>query len=70
MLRGETDLIIVGRDRTLVRTGEVANKLGTYALAVLAREHRVPFYLAAPRSTFDFSLACGEEIPIEERDGE
>ena len=58
--------VIVGADR-IARNGDTANKVGTYGVAVLAAHHRIPFYVAAPRSTFDFSLATGEEIPIEER---
>lgn len=69
MQQGRVQAVITGADR-IASNGDAANKIGTYALAVLAREHRVPFYIAAPRSTFDFSLASGEEIPIEERDGE
>ena len=68
MRQGRVQAVITGADR-IAANGDAANKIGTYALAVLAREHRVPFYIAAPRSTFAFSLACGEEIPIEERDG-
>ena len=68
MRQGRVQAVITGADR-IAANGDAANKIGTYALAVLAHEHRVPFYIAAPRSTFDFSLACGEEIPIEERDG-
>ena len=68
MRQGRVQAVITGADR-IAANGAAANKIGTYALAVLARAHRVPFYLAAPRSTFDFSLASGEEIPIEERDG-
>lgn len=67
MQRGEIDLVIVGSDRTLGRTGEVANKIGTYTKAVLAREHRIPFYVAIPFSTLDWELESGMEIPIEER---
>ena len=65
--RGEIDLVIVGSDRTLGRTGEVANKIGTYTKAVLARRHKVPFYVAIPLSTIDWNLKSGGEIPIEER---
>jgi len=65
--RGEIDLVIVGSDRTLGRTGEVANKIGTYTKAILARHHRVPFYVAIPLSTIDWNLTAGHEIPIEER---
>jgi S-methyl-5-thioribose-1-phosphate isomerase len=67
--RGEIDLVIVGSDRTLGRTGEVANKIGTYTKAVLARRHGVPFYVAIPLSTIDWNLKSGRDIPIEERDG-
>lgn len=67
--RGGVDLVIVGSDRTLGRSGEVANKIGTYTKAVLAKRHGVPFYVAIPLSTIDWNLRSGEEIPIEERDG-
>lgn len=67
MQRGEVDLVIVGSDRILGRTGAVANKIGTYPLAVLARRHGIPFYVAAPLSTLDWELRAGEDIPIEER---
>ena len=67
MGRGEVDCIIVGADR-IVANGDVANKIGTYGLAVLARAHAIPFYVAAPTPTIDMSLASGEEIPIEQRD--
>ncbi|GIW71568.1 MAG: methylthioribose-1-phosphate isomerase [Planctomycetota bacterium] len=67
MARGEVDLVIVGADR-IARSGDVANKIGTYALAVLAAEHRIPFYVAAPSSTFDLELDSGARIPIEQRD--
>ena len=70
MQRGEIDLVIVGSDRTLVRTGEVANKIGTYTRAVLAQRHHIPFYVAIPLSTLDWNLKSGLEIPIEERDEE
>ena len=60
--------IIVGSDRTLGRTGEVANKIGTYTKAVLAARHRIPFYVAIPLSTIDWNLKSGFDIPIEERD--
>src|SRR5215204_5602939 len=66
--RGEIRLVIVGSDRTLGRTGEVANKIGTYTKAVLAARHRVPFYVAIPLSTIDWNLKRGADIPIEERD--
>jgi len=68
MKKGEVDLAIVGTDRT-VRNGDVANKIGTYSVAVLCKEHGLPFYVAAPTSTIDLSMASGELIPIEERDG-
>ncbi|HTI98725.1 MAG TPA: S-methyl-5-thioribose-1-phosphate isomerase [Dongiaceae bacterium] len=67
MQRGEIDLVIVGSDRTLGRTGEVANKIGTYTKAVLARRHGIPFYVAIPLSTIDWQLKSGFAIPIEER---
>jgi methylthioribose-1-phosphate isomerase len=69
MQRGKIDLVIVGSDRTLGRTGEVANKIGTYTKAVLARRHNIPFYVAIPLSTIDWNLRSGLDIPIEERDG-
>lgn len=67
MQRGEIDLVIVGSDRTLGRTGEVANKIGTYTKAVLAKRHGIPFYVAIPLSTIDWRLKSGKDIPIEER---
>ena len=69
MGRGEVDCVIVGADR-IVANGDVANKIGTYGLAVLARAHAIPFYVAAPTTTIDLSLKSGEEIPIEQRDPE
>jgi S-methyl-5-thioribose-1-phosphate isomerase len=69
MQRGKIDLVIVGSDRTLGRTGEVANKIGTYTKAVLAKRHGVPFYVAIPLSTIDWNLKSGFAIPIEERSG-
>ena len=60
-------LVTVGADR-IAANGDAANKIGTYMVAVLAREHGIPFYVAAPLTTLDLSLASGEEIPIEERD--
>jgi len=68
MQRGEIDLVIVGSDRTLGRTGEVTNKIGTYTKAVLAERHNIPFYVAIPLSTIDWELSSGRDIPIEERD--
>ena len=67
MQRGEIDLVIVGSDRTLGHTGEVANKIGTYTKAVLAKRHGIPFYVAIPLSTIDWKLKRGLDIPIEER---
>ena len=67
MQRGEIDLVIVGSDRTLGRTGEVTNKIGTYTKAVLAARHEIPFYVAIPFSTIDWNLKRGFDIPIEER---
>lgn len=69
MARGKIDKIFVGADR-IAANGDTANKIGTYSLAVLAREHRVPFYVVAPLSTFDFNIGSGKEIPIEERNGD
>ena len=66
MSRKELDLVIVGADR-IAANGDTANKIGTYTLAVLARRHALPFYVAAPLSTFDYSIADGSLIPIEER---
>jgi len=65
--RGEIDCVIVGADR-IAANGDTANKIGTYTLAVLARENDIPFYVAAPITTVDLSLASGAEIPIEERE--
>lgn len=67
MRRGDVDCVIVGADR-IVANGDVANKIGTYSLAVLAQAHGLPFYVAAPTSTIDLSLSTGDEIPIEQRD--
>jgi len=66
MSRGEVDVVIVGADR-IAANGDVANKIGTYPLAVLAKRHGIPFYVAAPLSTFDPKIADGSHIPIEER---
>lgn len=66
MQRGRVDCVIVGADR-IVANGDTANKIGTYSLAVLARFHQVPFFVAAPSSTIDLALDHGEQIPIEER---
>jgi methylthioribose-1-phosphate isomerase len=69
MARGRVDAVAVGADR-IARDGAVANKVGTYALAVLARHHGIPFYVVAPESTFDARTPSGDGIPIEERDPE
>jgi len=69
MKKGEVDAVIVGADR-IASNGDFANKIGTYGVAVLAAEHGIPFYVAAPWSTFDTSIASGEDITIEERDEE
>ncbi len=66
---GQIDLVITGSDR-VAANGDAANKIGTYTIASLARSHQVPFYIAAPSSTFDFNIASGHEIPIEERSAE
>jgi len=66
MARGEVNAVVVGADR-IARNGDVANKIGTYSVAVLAREHGIPFYVAAPVSTIDLDTADGSLIPIEER---
>jgi methylthioribose-1-phosphate isomerase len=66
MSRGLVDAIIVGADR-IASNGDVANKIGTYSLALLAKAHKVPFYVAAPSSTFDLSIHSGDDIPIEVR---
>jgi len=67
MSRKRIDLVITGADR-IAANGDVANKIGTYQIAVLAKENRIPFYVAAPLSTIDLTLASGEAIPVEERD--
>jgi len=69
MSRGEIDCVIVGADR-IAANGDTANKIGTYTLAVLAKEHGIPFYVAAPTTTIDLSLKSGREIPIEQRRAE
>ena len=66
MRRGEVQAVIVGADR-IAKNGDVANKIGTYTLAVLCRYHNIPFYVAAPFSTVDLGLSAGDQIPIEER---
>ena len=67
MKQGKVDCCVVGADR-IAANGDTANKIGTYTVAVLAKHHDVPFYVAAPLSTVDYALESGEEIPIEERD--
>ncbi len=67
MRRRDVRAVVVGADR-IARNGDTANKIGTYGVAIIAAHLGIPFYVAAPRSTFDFTLASGEEIPIEERD--
>jgi methylthioribose-1-phosphate isomerase len=69
MSRGEVDVVIVGADR-IAANGDVANKIGTYGLAVMAKRHGIPFYVAAPLSTFDPKIPDGSHIPIEERPGD
>jgi len=69
MRRGQIDAVIVGADR-IAANGDVANKIGTYSVAVLARYHQLPFYVAAPSNTFDLTLCDGDQIPIEERSRE
>ena len=67
MNQGRINCVIVGADR-IAANGDVANKIGTYTLAVVAEANGIPFYVAAPISTIDLSVASGDEIPIEERD--
>jgi methylthioribose-1-phosphate isomerase len=67
MARGLVEAVIVGADR-IAANGDTANKIGTYGVALLAKAHHIPFYVAAPGSTFDLSIPSGKEIPIEERD--
>ena len=69
MKKGLIDVVVVGADR-IARNGDVANKIGTYGLSILAKQHKIPFVVAAPLSTFDPALESGENIPIEERDGD
>jgi len=69
MQQGKIDCVIVGADR-IAANGDVANKIGTYTLAVLAKENKIPFYVAAPASSIDISLSSGDKIPIEERSPE
>jgi methylthioribose-1-phosphate isomerase len=67
MKQGKVDCVVVGADR-IAANGDAANKIGTYMVAVLAKQHDIPFYVAAPFSTVDLATATGEDIPIEERD--
>src|SRR5207253_7479201 len=67
MKEGKVQVVVVGADR-IAANGDTANKIGTYGVAVLAQAHGIPFYVAAPSSTFDLSLASGDSIPIEQRD--
>ena len=69
MKRGQIDCVIVGADR-IAANGDVANKIGTYSVAVLAKENEIPFYVAAPISTLDLKIESGDQIPIEERDAQ
>ena len=69
MKEGRVQMVVVGADR-IAANGDAANKIGTYAVAILAKEHGIPFYVAAPSSTFDLSLPDGDAIPIEERGAE
>jgi methylthioribose-1-phosphate isomerase len=69
LFEGKIDAVFVGADR-IAANGDTANKIGTYSVAVLAREHGVPFYVVAPLSTFDMSIPDGSHIPIEERASE
>jgi methylthioribose-1-phosphate isomerase len=69
MQQGKVNLVITGADR-IAANGDTANKIGTYALAVLAKENHIPFYIAAPLSTIDLSIKTGDDIPIEERESE
>jgi len=69
MKQGKVNAVITGADR-IAANGDTANKIGTYSLSILAREHRIPFYVAAPSSTFDLSIRSGADIPIEQRSAE
>ncbi|MDA0838359.1 MAG: S-methyl-5-thioribose-1-phosphate isomerase [Planctomycetota bacterium] len=69
MKEGRVQAVVVGADR-IAANGDVANKIGTYMLSILAKEHDIPFYVAAPHSTFDLNIASGDDIPIEERPSE
>jgi methylthioribose-1-phosphate isomerase len=67
MKQGKVDCVVVGADR-IAANGDAANKIGTYMVAVLAKQHNIPFYVAAPLSTVDLATATGDDIPIEQRD--
>jgi len=67
MKQGKIDMVVTGADR-IAANGDAANKIGTYSVSILAKEHGIPFYIAAPSSTFDLSIKSGAEIPIEERE--
>ena len=69
MKEGKINAVITGADR-IAANGDTANKIGTYGLSLLAKEHGIPFYIAAPTSTFDMSIKTGEQIPIEQRSAE
>src|SRR5947208_5774201 len=69
MREGKVQAVIVGADR-IAANGDTANKIGTYSVAILAAAHDIPFYVAAPSTTFDLSIACGDQIPIEQRSRE
>ena len=69
MQQGKIDVVVVGADR-VVSNGDAANKIGTYMVALAAKAHNIPFYVAIPSSTIDFTLTSGEDIPIEERNPE
>jgi methylthioribose-1-phosphate isomerase len=69
MKQGHINVVITGADR-IAANGDTANKIGTYSLSILAKEHGIPFYIAAPSSTFDLSIQSGNQIPIEQRDAE
>ena len=66
MKQGKINMVITGADR-IAANGDAANKIGTYSLSILAREHNIPFYIAAPSSSFDLSIQSGLDIPIEQR---
>ncbi len=68
MKQRKIDAVIVGADRIAIN-GDIANKVGTYNIAVLAKYHEIPFYASAPTSTIDLQMKTGKDIPIEERDG-